>query len=138
MIAQPKHVEPPRHVERVRAATKRRVRRSKRRVHRPLFAVLALAVAALLPLLGYVTLTASITSQSYAVSRAQRERAALAEESQRLENTIARLKSPERLAQLAVQLKMHDPRVYAVVPVPLPHARPQPSGLALFSWISGR
>jgi cell division protein FtsL len=139
MIAQPKFsAPPPRHVERIRTATKRRTRRNRRRVHRPLFAVLTLAVVVVLPLLGYVTLTANLTSLNYALSRAERDRSKLAEESQRLDNKIVQLKSEDRLAAIAVRLKMHDPHVYAVVRVPEPRVQPEPPGIALFSWISGR
>ncbi|HEY4438806.1 MAG TPA: hypothetical protein VGN14_00025 [Candidatus Elarobacter sp.] len=137
MMAQPKlAAPPPRHVERVRSATQRRVRRSRRRVHRPVFAVIALASVALALLLAYVTCTATITAQTYALARAQREKAALLAETSRLDDTIAALQSPERLAQLAARLKMNDPHVYAVVPVPEPKLQPQPHGIAFFGWIA--
>ncbi len=136
MIAQPRIAAPPRHVERVRAATVRRVRRTRRRVHRPVFAVISLAVLLLVMALGYVTGTSNITSLNYAVSRSAHERATLIEETQRLDDRIARLKSPERLAQLATQLKMSDPHVYAVVPVPEPKAQPKAQGIAFFGWIA--
>lgn len=138
MIAQPRFAEPPRHVERVRTATKRRVRRSRRRSHRPVFAVLTLAVLILVPLLGYVTLTANLTSLSYARSRAEHDRSTLIEESQQLDDKIAHLRSPERLAQLAAQLKMHDPHVYAVVSLPAPKVQSKATGIAFFGWITDR
>ena len=138
MIAQPKTAPPPRHAERIRTATRRRVRRSRRRIHRPVFAVIMLASVVLVALLAYVTCTSNITSLNYAVSRAQHERTAMVEESQRLDNQIARLKSPERLAQLAAQLKMNDPHVYAVVPFPEPKLQPQSHGIAFFGWIAQR
>ena len=138
MLAQPKFAPPPRHVERVRTATRRRVRRTRRRIHRPVFAVVTLASAVLVMLLAYVTGTSNITSLNYAVSRSQHERAALVEESLRLDDRIATLKSPERLAQLAAQLKMRDPHVYAVVPVPEPKLQPKPHGIAFFGWIPTR
>ena len=136
MIAQPSTAPPPRHAEQIRSATKRRVRRSRRRVHRPVFAVIMLASVVLVALLAYVTCTANITSLNYAVSRTQHERAALIEDSQRLDDRIARLKSPERLAQLAAQLRMTDPHVYAVVAVPEPKLQPQARGIAFFGWIA--
>jgi hypothetical protein len=136
MIAQPRTVAPPRHAERVTRATRRRKQRSRVRLHRPVFAVLALAFVALLPVLIYVKLTSDITSLNYALASARAERTTLLDESQRREDTIARLKSPERLAQLAAQLKMHDPQVYAVVSVPAPGAQPKPSGIAFFGWIT--
>ncbi|MDB5073184.1 MAG: hypothetical protein JWM87_4295 [Candidatus Eremiobacteraeota bacterium] len=50
-----------RRIDRIRHATKRRARRTRRRMHRPVFAVLTLAIAVLVPLLAYVTLTANIS-----------------------------------------------------------------------------
>jgi hypothetical protein len=138
MIAQPKVAAPPRHVERVRRATKRRVRRTRARSHRPVVAVLTLALLAFVPLLAYVKLTSDLTSMNYALASTERERTLLLDDSQRLEDTIARLKSPERLAQLATQLKMHDPHVYAIVQLPVPKIQPKPTGIAFFGWITRR
>lgn len=139
MIAQPKLAPPPpRQTERVTIAARRRVRRTRRRVHGPAFAMIALAVLVLVPLLGYVTLTSNLTSLSYARSRAERERTALMDDSQRLDDKIARLTSSERLSQLAAQLKMHDPHVYAVVSLPQPKVQPKATGIAFFGWITAR
>ena len=139
MIAQRRLApEPPRRVERVRIATRRRARRTRRRLHAPVRAVLTLAVLIILPLLLYVTLTANLTALNYSLARAERERITLAEESQRLDDRIARLQSPERLAAIATALKLHDPHVYAVVRIPEPKAQPKPTGLALIgTWLSG-
>jgi hypothetical protein len=127
----------PRRVERARHATQRRTRRTRRRLQRPVFAVVMLALLVLVPLLAYVTLTANVTSLSFAIVRAERERTALANDAQRLDNKIARLQSPERLAALAGKLRLHDPHVYAVVRVPEPKAQPKPTGLAFFgTWFS--
>jgi cell division protein FtsL len=138
VLAQPKFAAPPRHVERVRTATKRRVRRTRRRIHRPVFAVVTLATGVLVMLLAYVTCTSNITSLNYALSHAQHERAALVVESARLDDRIAALESPERLAEMAARLKMNDPHVYAVVPVPEPKLQPKPHGIAFFGWIPTR
>jgi cell division protein FtsL len=138
MIAPAKAAPQPRQVERVRRATKRRVRRTRVRIHRPVFAVLALTVLVLVPLLAYVKLTSDLTSLTYALAETEQKRTALLDDSQRLEETIAKLKSPERLAQLATQLKMHDPHVYAVVQLPLPKVQPKPTGIAFFGWITHR
>ncbi|HEV3086224.1 MAG TPA: hypothetical protein VGX96_03280 [Candidatus Elarobacter sp.] len=147
MIAQraPRYEEPQRtapelrRIDRVRHATKRRTRRTRRRMHRPVLAVVTLAIAVLVPLLAYVALTASLTSLNYALSRAEHDRTALVEETQRLDERLARLQSPERLAALAAKLKLHDPHVYAVVRVPEPKPpQPKPTGLAfLGSWFNG-
>jgi hypothetical protein len=129
--------EPPRRVERIRTATQRRTRRARRRFHAPALAVIGLAVAVLLPLLAYVTLCAEVTSLSFALARTEHDRSALADQSQRLDDQIARLESPDRLSALAAKLHLHDPHVYAVVRIPEPKVQPSPSGLAFFGWISG-
>jgi cell division protein FtsB len=129
----------PRRLERVRHATKRRTRRSRRRLHRPVFAVVTLACIVLGAMLLYVGLQARVTSLNFALSRAERERTAVLDDTQRLEDRIARLQSPERLAALAVKLKLHDPHVYAVVRIPEPKAQPRPTGSALAffgAWLS--
>ena len=138
IAAQPQPAAPElRRIDRVRHATKRRARRTRRRMHRPAYAVITLAIAVLVPLLAYVTLTANITSLNFALAHASHDRAQLLEDSQRLDDRIARLQSPERLATLAAALKLHDPHVYAVVRVPEPKAQPRPTGLAFFgTWFS--
>ncbi len=138
MIAPQRIAVEPRRVERVKTATRRRARRAKRRVHAPLLAVGLLTIALLVPLLVYVTLIANVTSTNYAVARAERQRTALLDETQRLDDRVARLEAPDRLANLAAQLKLHDPHVYAVVHVPQPKAQPRPTGFAfLGSWLTG-
>jgi hypothetical protein len=124
---------PPRQVERVRSATRRRSRRNRRALHAPVRGVIALTLAIFLPLIGYVWLTANVTSMSYALARTERERIALVEETQRADDRIARLTSPDRLEAIAGVLKMHDPSVYAVVMVPVAKPPPHPAGIAFFA-----
>jgi len=126
-----------RRLDLVRNATKRRTRRTRRRLHRPVFAVVTLACVLLGAMLLYVGLQAHLTSLNFALSRVEHERAALLDDTQRLDDRIARLQSPERLAALATKLKLHDPHVYAVVRIPEPKAQPRPTGLAFFgAWVS--
>ena len=127
-----------RRIDRVRHATKRRTRHTRRRLHRPVFAVVTLTLAVLVPLLAYVALTASLTSLNYSLARAERDRTELIDQTQRLDDRLARLQSSDRLAALAAKLKLHDPHVYAVVRVPEPKPpQPKPTGLAfLGSWFS--
>jgi hypothetical protein len=136
MIAAQRAVPEPRRIIYVRDATIQRRRRTRRRMRAPVLAVLTLTLAALLPLLAYVTLTANLTSLNYALARTDRERLALVEDTQRLDERIARLQSPDRLAALAGKLKLHDPHVYAVVRVPDAKPQPRPTGFALFAWFS--
>ncbi|MEA2785179.1 MAG: hypothetical protein QOF71_1283 [Candidatus Eremiobacteraeota bacterium] len=128
----------PRRVVHVRAATIRRVRRTRRRMRAPVLAMLTLTLMALVPLLGYVTLTSRLTSLNYALVRTDLQRTALLEDTQRLDERIAHLQSPDRLAALAGKLKLHDPHVYAVVRVPEPKPQPRPTGFALFAWFSSK
>lgn len=127
--------EPPRRAERVREATRRRTRRARTRLHTPVVTVVAVVLAVFVPLLAYVALTSRVTSLSYALEREQTERTAVLEETQRLDDRIARLRSPERLAAVAASLKMHDPNVYAVVRIPQPKAQPRAGGFAFLGWL---
>jgi hypothetical protein len=127
--------EPPRRAERVREATRRRTRRTRSRLQAPVVTVVAAIVAVLVPMLLYVALTSKLTSYSYALTREENERAALLEETQRLDDRIARLRSPDRLAAIAASLKMHDPHIYAVVRVPEPKAQPRAGGFAFLGWL---
>ena len=111
-----------------------RRRRKRRAVHPPVAAVLALALAIFVPLLAYVGLTAGVTAQSFALARAERDREALVEETQRLDDRIARLRSPERLANIAAALKLHDPHVYAVVTLPRAKPAEPPAHFAFLGW----
>ena len=138
MAAQRAPLPEPRHVIYVREATVRRARRTRRRLRAPVLAVLTLTLAVLVPLLAYVALTASLTSLNYALARAEHDRTELIDQTQRLDDRLARLQSSDRLAALAAKLKLHDPHVYAVVRVPEPKPpQPKPTGLAfLGSWFS--
>lgn len=138
MIAAQRAVAAQPRIERVRTATKQRARRTRRRLHAPVHAVVTLALVVFLPLLGYVWLTSHLTSMNYALERAERDRAVLVGETQRLDERISQLTSPERLATVAAQLRMHDPQVYAIVPIVDPKPQAKPAGLALFAWFNTR
>lgn len=70
--------------------------------------------------MGYVVLTSSLTGRSYALAKAAAKREALLEETLRLDDRIAALRSDDRLSQLAARLGMHDPQQFAVVRVEVP------------------
>ena len=122
---------------RVRAATQRRiVRKSRARtaIVRRVFGVLT---GILVLLMGYVVLTASLTGLSYAVATERAQREALQEETMRLDDRIAALRSDDRLAVLAARMGMHEPQTVAVVRIEPPrvaHARPR---LAVLSSLAG-
>ncbi|MGZ3563179.1 MAG: hypothetical protein ACXVAS_15220 [Vulcanimicrobiaceae bacterium] len=85
----------------------------------------------------YVMLMAHLTSMNYALAKAQRERTALQAESMRLDDRLARLRSEDRLAAIAVKLGMHDPQQFALVKLPPPAAQRDRSHLALFTSVAG-
>ena len=131
----------PRHVERGRSATKRRFRRAHRRSYAAFLRVGALAAVFVLPLMLYVMLTANLTSLNYKLARVEEQKIALQAETMRQDDRIAKLESRERLAALAVTLKMHDPQVYAVISLPATRpASAAPRGIALLGamnqWLS--
>jgi len=129
-------VQRPRERLRARSATKRRTARARLRNTFAFGRVLGIVVLASLPVLVYVMLTARLTATSYALAHANQTKAALLAQSQRLDDTIARLESPERLAAVAAQLHMHDPHLYAVVAVPAARVPAPPRGIAFFGVAS--
>lgn len=138
MIAPQRIVEEPRRFERVKDATRRRTRRARGKLHAPVVAMIAFVFAILVPLMAYVSLTSNLTSLNYALARAEHQRTNVLEETQRLDDRIARLRSPERLAAIAGSLKMHDPHVYAVVRIPQPKVQQHASGFAFLGWLNQR
>jgi hypothetical protein len=77
--------------------------------------------------MSYVVLTSSLTGLSYAVSKARTQREALQEETMRLDDRIAALRSDDRLATLAARMGMRDPQRFAVVRIDPPRvARVRP------------
>jgi hypothetical protein len=131
----------PRHVERGRNATRRRFRRAQQRSYAAFLRVGAAAAVLVLPLMLYVMLTANLTSLNYKLARVETQRLALQAETLRQEDRIAKLESRERLSALAARLKMHDPRMYAVISPPHTQLQPSPAhGIALLGamnqWLS--
>ena len=97
------HVANPRTV---RNATARRKIRASRARYTTLVRVFAVLLCVLAFVMGYVVLTSSLTGLSYAVARASSQREALQEETIRLDDQIAALRSDDRLAVLAARLGM--------------------------------
>ena len=135
MIAPQRFAEPerPRRTA-VSPPARRRARRTRRRMHRPALGAIGLAVVLLMPLLLYVMLTARVTALSYQLDRERETRTALLDQTQRLDDRIARLTSPDRLSTLATALGMHDPHVYAVVALPRAAPKPAPGGFAFLGF----
>jgi hypothetical protein len=84
----------------------------------------------------YLLLLANVTRMHYETARAERQRVALQEETQRLDDEIARLSSRERLAMLAARLGMKESSAFSVVQLSAPKvARSKP--FPLLSSIAG-
>lgn len=119
-----------------RAATQRRIVH-KSRARYANVARLGIGIGALLAIfMGYVVLTSSLTGLSYALSRAHDRREALLEETMRLDDRVAALRSDERLSAIAARLGMQDPQRIAVVKLSVPHA-PDRAHVAVLSSLAG-
>lgn len=122
---------------RVRAATQRRIVRKSRARTATVRRVFGAVICVLVLLMSYVVLTASLTGLSYAVASERAQREALQEETMRLDDRIAALRSDDRLAVLAARMGMREPQTVAVVRIELPRvARARPR-LAVLSSLAG-
>lgn len=88
-------------------------------------------------LMGYVVLTSSLTGLSYAVAKARAQREALQEETMRLDDRIAALRSDDRLSELAARLGMREPASFAVVRIAPPRIARTPPRFPVLSSLAG-
>jgi hypothetical protein len=138
-VIQPRYLEQParaRNPRSARAATQRRIVKKSRARYTTIVQVSLVVGALMTILMAYVVLTSSMTGLSYAVANAKHEREALQEESMRLDDRIAALRSDDRLSALAARLNMHEPQRYAVVHVPAPQVADD-RHLAVISSLAG-
>lgn len=68
--------------------------------------------------MGYVMLTANLTSLSYRLAAANAHRAKLVDQTARLEDRLASLRSDEHLAMVAAKLGMHPTTQIAILRLP--------------------
>lgn len=129
---------PPRKVQLARDASRRRVRRSKLQGYAMLARIVGVLAIVFVLMLSYVMLMANLTSLNYALGKASSVRVGLQDETTRLDDQIAHLRSRERLADVAAKLHMHDPKTFAVVELPRPVATPPPSGIAFLGALFRR
>jgi hypothetical protein len=87
--------------------------------------------------MAYVMLTSNLTGLSYAVAKASAHRQALQEETMRLDDRIAALRSDDRLAALAARLGMREPQVLAVVRIAPPRVARVRSRFPMLSSLAG-
>jgi hypothetical protein len=117
-----------------RGAAERRRARTKRL--RYVVSVRIASVVAVLTLfvVSYLALLGNIERMNFELGRAEAGRAKLLAESVELDDTLARLRSRDRLAHIAAQLGMRDSATFAEIAVP-PDRHPQPpaTGLALLA-----
>ena len=85
----------------------------------------------------YVMLTSNLTGLSYAVAREAGRREALQEETMRLDDRIAALRSDDRLAALAARMGIREPQQLAVVRIEAPHVARLPSRFPVLSSLAG-
>lgn len=121
----------------VRAATQRRKVRASRARHAAVGRIFAALLCVLMLLMAYVVLMSSLTGLSYAVARAEAKREALQEETLRLDDRIAALRSDDRLAQLAARLGMREPERFAVVRLEAPRIAHVRTRFAVLSSLAG-
>jgi cell division protein FtsL len=111
--------------------------RASRARYTTLVRMLGVLLCILAFLMGYVVLTSSRTGLSYAVARAAAQREALQEETMRLDDQIAALRSDDRLAELAAGLGMRQPQRFAVVREEEPRVARAGSHFRLLSSLAG-
>ena len=139
MIAQRQLESKPRvrNVRTARAATKTRRKKTTQQRYQHLGRFVFCLTAVVVLLMGYVMLMANLTSLNYAVARAEQQRIALQDQTARLDDRIAALRSQERLAAIANRLGMRDAQAYAIVQLPQPIKPLAPSRLAVLSTLGG-
>ena len=103
-----------------RTATETRIVRNGRARYASIVRVSAVLGVVLAMLMGYVMLTSNITSMTYTLADAREQRDALQEQTSRLDDRLADLRSEERLASIARQLHMHEPQQFALVTLDRP------------------
>jgi len=122
-----------------RAAADMRISRNARARYTSFVRVCIALGVVLVALMGYVNLTSNVTSLTYSLENAKRDRDALEEQTARLDERLAQLRSEDRLAAVAAKLGMREPQQpqqFAVVTLmpPLAVKAPSPILASLVSW----
>lgn len=120
-----------------RAATSSRIARNERERYTGIVRVMIALGSMLAFLMVYVMLTSNLTGLTYAVSKAQKQRASLAEDTSRLDDQIAALRSDDRLSGLAARLGMHEPQRFALVKLGAPAIADAQPRVAVLSSLAG-
>ena len=120
-----------------RGATRRRIVHKSRARYSGIGRVTAAVTGLLFLFMMYVLMTSELTGQSYAVARAAHQREALLEETMRLDDRIAALRSDDRLSAIAARLKMTEPGQFAVLRLPKSPQLADRPRVALLSSLAG-
>jgi hypothetical protein len=120
-----------------RAATQRRILHKSRARYSNITRVSAAIGGLLFLFMIYVLLTSTLTGLSYAVAKAEHQRESVLEETMRLDDGIAALRSDDRLSALAVRLKMDEPQRFAVIRLSRPPVVPDRPHVAVLSSLAG-
>jgi hypothetical protein len=136
----PRHLHPDARVKNPRAARTASERRKVRTARARYAGIgrLSAVIAIVLPFfMGYVVLTSSLTGTSYAIASAHERREALLEETMRLDDRLAALRSDQRLSAVAARLGMRDPQRIALVTLPAARPAADRTHVALLSSLAG-
>jgi hypothetical protein len=120
-----------------RAATQRRIVHKSRARYSNITRVSAAIGGLLFLFMMYVLLTSTLTGLSYAVAKAEHQRTAMQEETMRLDDRIAALRSDDRLSALAARLKMIEPERFAVIRLSRPQIALDRPRVAVLSSLAG-
>ena len=124
------------HVRTAKNATHKRRSKSVRVRYAGISRICLVLGIGLVAVMGYVMLMSNLTGLNYATAKAEHQRAALQEETMRLDDRLAGLGSQERLAKIASSLGMREPQQFALVSLPAPHLENH-THLALLSSVAG-
>jgi cell division protein FtsL len=121
----------------VAAATQRRISRRAQARYTGAARIMIGLIGVLALLMGYVVLTSSLTGLSYAVATARAQREALQEQTMRLDDRIAALRSDDRLSAIAAKMGMREPQILAVVKLEPPRVAHVASRFPMLSSLAG-
>ena len=124
------------HVRTAKNATYNRRSKSVRARYAGISRVCLVLGVGLVAVMGYVMLMSNLTGLNYATAKAEHQRAALQEETMRLDDRLEGLRSQDRLAAIAGRLGMRDPAQFALVSLPAAHVENH-THLALLSSVAG-
>lgn len=129
------------HVRTAKNATHKRRSKAVRARYAGISRVCVVLGVLLITVMGYVMLMSNLTGLNYATAKAEHQRAALQDETMRLDDRLDALRSQERLAGIAARLGMREPQQFALVRLPAARVESR-THLALLSsfagWFSAR